>query len=72
MTRVQVRFALRQPLNQRQLQALTGTHKLYGILLAKPQPSLDSIVIEYDATRLNGKEVEAAMRRAGIPVGPAE
>jgi allophanate hydrolase subunit 1 len=30
-------------------------------------PTLDSITVEYDATRLNPLEVEAVLRKAGIP-----
>ncbi|MCC6860426.1 MAG: hypothetical protein IT158_17795 [Bryobacterales bacterium] len=69
MTRVQIRFRLETPLTESQLASLAATHKVYGILMAKPDPSLDALVVEYDATRLAPKEVEAVMRRAGIPVG---
>jgi hypothetical protein len=72
MTRIQVQLPLQQPLSQVHFAALAGTSKIYGILAAKPGPSLRSIVVEYDATRLSSREVEAAMRRVGIPVGPGK
>ena len=37
----------------------------------KVDPSLESLTVEYDATRLRPAEVESALTGAGIPVVPA-
>ena len=50
---------------------LADAHALYGIQRVKVDPSLDSLMVEYDATRLRPAEVEAALSGAGIPVEAA-
>ena len=50
------------------LKRIAGAHSLYGVHHVKLAPSLDSMTVEYDATRLRPAEVEAALAGAGIPV----
>lgn len=40
---------------------------IYGIEQIKLQPSLDEILVEYDASRLSIDKVEHNLNRAGIP-----
>ncbi len=71
MTKVQIRFRLRQPLSDSLLQTIADVHSLYGIQRVRLSPAMDSITVEYDATRLRPAEVEAALTGAGIDVEQA-
>lgn len=71
MTKVQIHFRLEKPLDDLLLQRLSDTTSLYGIQKVKLAPQMDSLMVEYDATRLRPKEVEAAFAGQGIPVIPA-
>jgi hypothetical protein len=68
MTKVQVRFHLRKPLDDSDYQGIATAHAKYGILKITVEPGLQDLMIEYDATRLRPAEVEAALAGAGIPV----
>ena len=68
MTKVQMRFRLRQPLDEPALAAISTVHAKYGIQKITVADSLDALTVEYDATRLRPAEVEAALAGAGISV----
>jgi hypothetical protein len=68
MTRVQMNFRLLKPLDDAMMKRLSNESTLYGIQQVKLNPSLDGLMVEYDATRLRPAEVEAAITSAGIPV----
>jgi hypothetical protein len=68
MTKVQVQFDLAKPLDEPAMEAIANAHGYYGILYVRLQPSMDSIFVEYDASRLTDTDVEATLHRAGIPV----
>lgn len=70
MTKVQVRFHLEKPLDDKLLARLAEAHSKYGIQKIVLAPGLESLVVEYDATRLRPAEVEAALTGAGIAVKP--
>ncbi len=70
MTKVQIRFRLQRPLDNTLLPRIADAHALYGIHRITVAPSLDSITVEYDATRLRPAEVESALAGAGIPLAP--
>jgi allophanate hydrolase subunit 1 len=71
MTKVQIRFRLQKPLDDVMLARISDAYALYGIQKVKVDPSLDSLMVEYDATRLRPAEVESALASAGIPVTPS-
>ncbi len=71
MTKVQIRFRVQRPLDEAMLERISDVHALYGIQYVKVDPSLESLTVEYDATRLRPQEVESALTGAGIPVVPA-
>jgi len=71
MTKVQIHFQLQKPLDDDLLARISDAHALYGIQKLKVAPSLDKLMVEYDATRLRPAEVESALTGAGIPVEPA-
>ena len=67
---MQVRFRLQKPLDESLLSRLNGVSTVYGIQKLNLSPALDSLTVEYDATRLRPAEVEAALAGIGIPVEP--
>ena len=71
MTKVQIRFRLQKPLDERALTAIAAVHAAYGFQKIQVADSLDALTVEYDATRLRPAEVEAALAGAGIAVVPA-
>ena len=40
----------------------------YGIHRVRLAPSMDKITVDYDASRLSEKDVEAALHRFGVPI----
>ena len=68
MTKVQVRFQLQKPLDDAMLARISEASAIYGIQKLKVAPSLDALMVEYDASRLRPAEVEAALAGAGIPI----
>jgi hypothetical protein len=68
MTKVQVTFDLERPLDDRAMEAIAKAHGYYGIQLVRLFPSMDAILVEYDASRLAETDVESTLHRAGIPV----
>jgi hypothetical protein len=71
MTKLQVNFKLQKPLDDFMMARIADAYSLYGIQKVKIAPTLDSLMVEYDATRLRPAEVEAALSNSGIPVEPA-
>ncbi len=70
MTKVQIRFHLQRPLDDALLARISDVYSRYGIHRVIVAPSLDSVTVEYDATRLRPAEVESALTAEGIPVLP--
>ncbi|HTT62201.1 MAG TPA: hypothetical protein VMG35_10190 [Bryobacteraceae bacterium] len=70
MTKVQIDFQLQHPLNDELMTRIAGAYSIYGMQKIRLAPGKDSLVVEYDATRLRPAEVHAALARAGIPVAP--
>lgn len=71
MTKIQKNFRLLHPLNDEMLAKLSDASAVYGIQKIRVAPSLDSLMVEYDATRMRPAEVEAALAGAGIAIDPA-
>jgi hypothetical protein len=68
MTKVQLRFRLLRPLDERMMTQIVNAHTIYGIQRMQVAPSQDEVMVEYDASRLKLADVDAALARAGIPV----
>lgn len=68
MTKVQVQFELERPLDEAAMEAISRAHGYYGIQLVRLLRSMDSILVEYDASRLTETDVESTLHRAGVPV----
>jgi hypothetical protein len=67
MTKVQIRFKLQKPLDNVLLARISDAHAFYGIHKITVAPTMDALMVEYDASRLKSAEVESALAGAGIP-----
>jgi allophanate hydrolase subunit 1 len=70
MTQVRIHFRLQRPLDYAMLARVAEVNALYGIQRVRVAPTLDSLTVDYDATRLRPAEVESALAAAGIPIAP--
>ena len=68
MTKVQLPFSLTTPLDQATMHRLADVYEIYGILRINAEPGAQTLTVEYDATRLTPKDVEAVLARAGVPL----
>ncbi len=68
MTKIQIAYKLARALSDEDLNAISRLGAVYGILQVKVQPSLDSLLIEYDATRFQPGDVRAVLTGRGIPI----
>ena len=68
MTRVQIHFRLQKPLDDAMMARIGDAHAVYGIQRVEVGASMDSLLVEYDATRMKPADVEATLAGAGIPV----
>lgn len=68
VTKVQLAYDLWHPITDEDAKGIAEVHSWYGMLHVKLAPSLDKIEVEYDASRLSEKDVEAVLIRFGIPV----
>lgn len=50
------------------MDAISRASSVYGVQSLRPSPSLDSIIVGYDATRFNELALENALIRCGVPV----
>lgn len=67
MSRVEIHLELIKPLNEELMERIAVAHSIYGIRRVRLAPTMDEIIVEYDASRLTPQEVEAALHRFGIP-----
>ncbi|MCU1261888.1 MAG: hypothetical protein JWO80_4773 [Bryobacterales bacterium] len=51
--------------------AINDAQAVYGIERIQLSPSLDSLMVEYDASRLRPADIEAILRSKGLPIVPA-
>jgi hypothetical protein len=68
MTKVQVRFHLRKPLEESEYHSIAAAHAKYGIEKITVAPGMQDLIVEYYASWLRPEEVEATLASAGIPV----
>ncbi|HBY59319.1 MAG TPA: hypothetical protein DEH78_05825 [Solibacterales bacterium] len=61
-------FDLTRAVTDSDMAAISRAHGVYGLTRVKLLPTLDSIRIEYDASRLTEASVENALVRCGIPI----
>lgn len=68
MTKMDTSFELSRVLEERDLFNFSKLTSVYGIFMAKAAPSLDKILIEYDASRLTADDLQAVLESFGIPI----
>jgi hypothetical protein len=68
MTKVQLQYELERPLTDEDAIGVADAHSWYGILRVQPAPALDHLSVEYDASRLTEKDVEAVLHRFRLPI----
>ena len=68
MTKVQLQYDLVRPLTDEDAKGIVDAHSWYGILRVQPAATLDRITVEYDASRLSEKDVEAVLSRFRVPI----
>ena len=68
MTKVQLEYDLIRPLTDADASGLADVHSWYGIQRVQLAPSLDKLLVEYDASRLSEKDVEAVLYRFKLPI----
>jgi len=68
MTKVQLEYDLVRPLTNADSSKVADVHSWYGMLRVRPTPAMDKLNVEYDASRLTEKDVEAVLQRFGLPI----
>ena len=68
MAKVEIEFELWRKLGEEDLLNFAKLTSVYGILMAKLSPAMNSIRIEYDASRLTPDQVQVVLGRHGMPI----
>jgi len=68
MTKVTLHYDLARKLTEEDYANIAAVHSVYGMVRVDLARSLDKITVDYDASRLMKKDVEAALGRFGIPL----
>jgi hypothetical protein len=68
VTKILVHFGLERPLDEAMLAAIREAQAIYGIDRISLAKAMDKLTVEYDATRFSPSDVEATLRKCGLPV----
>jgi len=68
MTKVTLHYDLTRPLGDEDFDHIAQVHATYGMTRVQVAPGLDKIIVDYDASRLMKKDVEAVLANHGIPI----
>ena len=68
MTKIQLGYDLVRPLTDADASKVADVHSQYGIFQVHMAPAMDKLAVEYDASRLSEKDVEAVLQRFGLPI----
>jgi len=71
MTKVTLHYDLSRILGDDDFPNIAALHSVYGIVRVQPDAALDKITVDYDASRMMKKDVEATLARHGVPVKAA-
>ena len=68
MTKVTLHYDLSRTLGDEDSASIAALHSVFGIARVQLASSLDKITVDYDASRMMKKDVEATLARFGVPV----
>jgi hypothetical protein len=68
MTKVQVTYQLDGPVDEAVMEKIDRVHGVYGIQAARLSPAMDSLLVQYDATRMGPDDVDRTLHAAGLAV----
>jgi hypothetical protein len=68
MTKVTLHFDLSRKLTDEDCEKIAALHEVYGMARVQLAPALDKITVDYDASRLMRRDVEAILARHGVPL----
>jgi len=68
MTSVEVMFRYGMPPGETEMSAMAQFNDVYGIRRVRMNEKEKTILVEYDATRLNETTVEGLLRSAGLDI----
>lgn len=68
MTKVESRYHFTAPLDDRMLESIASAHGHYGIQGVKLTPSMDGLIVLWDASRLTLDDVDRTLHGFGLPV----
>lgn len=68
VTKIELHYELVRPLSDDDAKGVADVHSWYGIVRVRVAPDVRSVDVEYDASRLTEKDVEAVLLRFGIPI----
>jgi copper chaperone CopZ len=71
MTKVTLHYDLSRTLTDEDCGMIAALHGTYGIARVQIAPALNKITVDYDASRLMRKDVEAELARHGVPIRTA-
>ena len=61
-------YELLRSLTDEDASGMVDVHSWYGIQRVQLAPSMDKLIVEYDASRLSEKDVEAVLYRFRLPI----
>jgi allophanate hydrolase subunit 1 len=68
MTKVQVTYQLDGPVDEAVMERISRVHGVYGLQAVQLSPAMDSLFVQYDATRMKLEDVDQTLHSAGLPV----
>jgi allophanate hydrolase subunit 1 len=68
MTKVQVTYQLDGPVDEAVMERISQVHGVYGLQAVQLSPSMDSLLVQYDASRMKLEDVDQTLHSAGLPV----
>jgi allophanate hydrolase subunit 1 len=68
MTKVQVTYELEGPVDEAVMEQISQVHGVYGLLAVQLSPAMNSLQVQYDASRMKLEDVDRALHSARLPV----
>lgn len=68
MTKVTLHYDLERPLTEPELQNVADLPSTYGIARVQVAPTLDKLIVDYDASRMMKTDVESVLHQHGVPI----